>query len=183
MNTPQLKRTLIILATGLALFGTGAANAQMVPTNKHLATEKKLGSAEVLGEAEITTSNLEQLFKNAFFGATVADEDGYLMIETDGPLVMVSVEPGKKLLKFMTIYGVKKSSSLEMKHALINKMNDEIILGRFSIPESHPDVLVADYYLPYENGIPAYQIVSALRLFSKVVPGAIRNCDDDDLVE
>jgi hypothetical protein len=32
-------------------------------------------------------------------------------------------------------------------------------------------------------GIPAHQIVAALRLFSRIVPAAIQQCDEDDLFE
>ena len=139
-------------------------------------------TAEVLGEDEVTTSNLAQIFKRAFL-KTDLDEDGDLRVHTDGPRVMVTVDQDKKLLKFMAVYGVKESARLEMKHAFVNKMNDDIIFGRFSIPEAQPDVLIADYFLPFEEGIPAFQIVSALRWFGKVVPGAISQCDDNDLVE
>ena len=141
-----------------------------------------MATAEVLGEDEVTTSNLAQIFKRAFF-KTELDEDGDLKVHTDGPRVRVTVNQDHKLLKFMAVYGVKESARLEMKHAFVNKMNDDIIFGRFSIPEARSDVLIADYYLPFGEGIPAFQIVYALRLFGKVVLGAIRQCDDNDLVE
>lgn len=141
-----------------------------------------MASAEVLSEDEVTPANLAQVFKRAFLKASV-DEDGDLVVQSDGPRVLVTVDEDKKLLKFMTVYGVKQSARLQVKHALANKMNDDYILGRFSIPEGRPDLLIADYYLPYEEGIPAFQIVAALRLFARVVPGAIQDCDKDDLVE
>lgn len=43
-------------------------------------------------------------------------------------------------------------------------------------------MVVADYHLPYHQGIPAHQAIHALRLFSRIVPAAIRQCDEDDLV-
>ncbi len=141
-----------------------------------------MATAEVLAEDEVTTSNLAQIFKRAFFKPSL-DKDGDLTVHTDGPRVIVTVDQDKKLLKFMTIYGVKESARMELKHAFVNKMNDDIIFARFSIPKARPDVLIADYFLPFEEGIPAFQIVYALRLFARVVPGAIRACDENDLVE
>ncbi len=141
-----------------------------------------MATAEVLGEDEVTTSNLAEIFNRAFF-KTSLDKDGDLRVQTDGPRVVVIVDQDKKLLKFMAVYGVKESAHLALKHAFVNKMNDDIIFGRFSIPESRPDVLIADYFLPFEDGIPVFQIVAALRLFGRVVPGAIRQCDDNDLIE
>ena len=141
-----------------------------------------MAMAEVLAENEVTTSNLTQIFKRAFF-KTSLDKDGDLIVHTDGPRVIVTLNQDNKLIKFMTIYGVKESARLDLKHTFTNRMNDEIIVGRFSVPKTRPDMLIADYYLPFEEGIPAFQIVSALRLFARVVPGAIRACDENDLVE
>ena len=94
----------------------------------------------------------------------------------------MTVNQDNKLIRFVVVYGVKESARLDMKYAFTNRMNDDIILGRFSIPEQRPDMLIADYYLPFEEGIPAFQIVSALRLFVRVVLSAIRQCDKNDLV-
>ena len=139
-------------------------------------------TAEVIAENEVTTSNLAQIFKRAFF-KTSLDDDGDLVVHSDGPRVIVTVNQDNKLIEFMSIYGVKESAPLDMKYAFTNRMNDDIILGRFSIPEQRPDMLIADYYLPFEEGIPAFQIVSVLRLFARVVSSAIRQCDKNDLVE
>jgi hypothetical protein len=95
----------------------------------------------------------------------------------------MTVNQDNKLIRFMSIYGVKESAPLELKHAFVNKMTDDVILVRFSIPESRPDMLIADYHLPFEDGIRAFQVVSALRLFSRIVPYAIRTCDENDLME
>lgn len=141
-----------------------------------------MSNIEVLSESEVTKENLVSLFKRAFM-STSFDDDDDLVVQTDGPRVYVTIDEEKKLLKYMAIYGVNESSSLELKYALTNKMNDNFIFGRFSIPEQRPDMLVADYYLPYEEGIPTFQIVSAVRLFAKVVQSAIRASDDNDLVE
>ncbi len=141
-----------------------------------------MATAEVLAEDEVTTSNLAQVFKRAFFKTSI-DNDGDLIVQTDGPRVIVTLNQDNKLIKFMTIYGVKESARLDLKHNFTNRMNDEIIVVRFSVPKTRPDMLIADYYLPFEEGIPAFQIVSALRLFARVVPAAIRSCDENDLLE
>lgn len=85
-------------------------------------------TAEILPENEVTTENLATLFKRAFFSISF-DKDGDLVVQTDGPKVFVIVDENKKMLKYMTIYGVKETSPLELKHALANRMNDSIILG------------------------------------------------------
>ncbi|MEW6259428.1 MAG: YbjN domain-containing protein [Thermodesulfobacteriota bacterium] len=141
-----------------------------------------MAMAEVLTEDEVTISNLAQIFKRAFFKTSI-DKDGDFIVHTEGPRVIVTLNQDNKLIKFTTIYGVKESARLDLKHTFTNRMNDEIIFCRFSVPKTRPDILIADYYLPFEEGIPAFQIVSALRLFSRVVPRAIFACDENDLVE
>ena len=140
-----------------------------------------MATAEVLLEDEVTTSNLHQLFKRAFF-KTSLDGDGDVVVQTDGPRVVVIVNQQNKLIKFMCLGGFKESVGLETKHAFINKLNDEIILGRFAVPENRPELWIADYYLPYEEGVPAFQIVSVLRLVSRIVPSALRTSDGNDIV-
>jgi hypothetical protein len=137
---------------------------------------------EVFAEDEVTISILARTLQQGFFKVSL-NNDGYLTVYTDGPQVIMTVNQDNKLIRFMSIYGVKESAPLELKQAFVNKMTDDVILVRFSIPESRPDMLIADYYLPFEDGVRAFQVVSALRLFSRIVPYAIRNCDENDLVE
>ncbi len=139
-----------------------------------------MASARLLAESEVTTSTLDDLFKQAYF-KTSLDKDGDLIVQSDGPRVIVTVDQQKKLVKFMAVYGLREEAALEPKLALANRMNDEIIYVRFSVPRD--DILVADYFLLFQEGIPAFLLVSSLRLFARVVPAAIRACDQQDLVE
>lgn len=139
-----------------------------------------MASARLLAESEVTMSNLDELFRQAFF-KTSLDKDGDLIVQSDGPRVIVTIDQQKKLVKFMAVYGLREEAALGPKLALVNRMNDEIIYVRFSVPRD--DILVADYFLLFQEGIPAFQLVSSLRLFARVVPAAIRACDQEDLVE
>jgi|YNPNPStandDraft_1061719.scaffolds.fasta_scaffold62473_3 hypothetical protein len=141
-----------------------------------------MATAEVLAEDEVTISNLAQIFKRAFFKTSI-DKDGDLIVDTDGQRVIVTLNQDNKLIQFITVYSIKESARLDLKHTFTNRMNEKIIFGRFAVPKTRPDRLIADYYLPFKEGIPAFQIVCALRLFARVVPSAIRACDENDLVE
>lgn len=141
-----------------------------------------MADVELLMESDVTKENLAALFRRAFFKTTF-DSDGDLVVETDGPRVLVTIDEERRLPKYMAIYGVLEWSPLEEKLELSNALNDKFIFARFSIPEKRDDVLIADYFLPYEGGIPAFQIIAAVRLFSRVVPAAIRVCDENNIVE
>lgn len=140
-----------------------------------------MAMAEVLAEQEVTTSNLAQLFKRAFFKTSV-NEDDSLIVDADGVRVLVRPDHDRKIIQFMSFYGVKESARLDLMHAFTNRLNETVILVRFYVLKIHPDALVADYYLGFEEGIPAYQIVAALRLFARIVPDAIRACDENHLL-
>ncbi|MCS1408363.1 MAG: hypothetical protein M2R45_01538 [Verrucomicrobia subdivision 3 bacterium] len=131
----------------------------------------------------MTTERLVALFKRAYFSVSL-DEDGDLCVGTDDiRRVFVIIYEDYKLLRYFALFGLWEKASLESKRAFVNKMNDKFNFVRFSVFEDHPNVLVADYYLPFEEGIPAFQIVSALRLFSRLAYRILREYDEDDLVK
>lgn len=136
--------------------------------------------AEVLAETEVTIPNLAQLFKRAFFSASI-DNDGDLIVQSEGPKIIVRIDEEKKLLVFMVMVRVNESATEIAKLTLVNNMNSRVVLARFAIPRS--DILVADCTLPFEEGIPTFQIVATLRLLARVVPGAIRNFDESGVVK
>ena len=140
-------------------------------------------TVEIIAENEVTSQNLSVVFKRAFLSTTL-DSDGDLFVATESlRRVRVVVDEDRKLLGYRAIFGVKEHVPLELKHAFVNKMNDAVVFVRFCIPEDRPDILWADYFIPFEEGIPAFQIVSALRLFARVTTRSIRRFDDEDLVE
>lgn len=139
-------------------------------------------TTEILVENEVTIFNLAQIFKRAYLKTDI-DEDGDLVVHTDGLRVIVTIDQDRTLLKYLVLYGIKEAGDLKLKYEFVNKMNDRFILGRFSIPETQPAVLIIDYFLPFDEGISAFQIVSALRHLTKLIPDAIASCDEYDLVE
>lgn len=137
---------------------------------------------EYIVESEVTPEKIRELFSRAFY-STRLDDDGDVVVNAEPISVYVSINKGNRLLVYSAYYKVDETAPLESKLAFVNKMNDDVILCRFSIREDHEDRLVADYFLPFGENISSFQIVSALRLFASVVVNAIRDCDDDDLVK
>lgn len=139
-------------------------------------------AAEYIVESEVTPKNVRELFARAFY-STQLDDDGDIFVRAEPTSVYVSVNRDNRLLRYAAHYRIDENASLESKHAFVNKLNDSVVFCRFSIPDVYEDTLVADYYLPFEEQITSFQIVSAFRLFTQIVPNAIRDCDDDDLVK
>ena len=135
----------------------------------------------VLSEAGVTPARLQRFFKDAFLKAEI-DEDDDVKVRTDaGITVWISIEAERKLLKYVATYGFKEDATEVDRLQLVNTLNDNVILVRFSVPRD--DVLMADYYLYYEEGIVPYQIVNTLRHFANITVKAIREYDTEDLIE
>lgn len=139
-------------------------------------------TAEYVAESHVTPKKIRELFTRAFYG-THLDEDGDILVNAEPISVYVSINEDDKLLRYAAYYRIDGTAPLEAKHAFVNRMNDAVVFCRFSIPENDQDTLVADYYLPFGEHVNAFQIVSSFRLFARIVPNAIRDCDDSDLIK
>lgn len=137
-------------------------------------------AVEVLAETEVTTPNLAQMFKRAFFSTSI-DSDGDLIVQSDGLRIIVRIDGEKKLVVFTVMLRVNESATEISKLTLVSQMNNKVVLARFAIPR--PDLMIADCTLPFEEGIPTFQIVATLRLFARVVVNAIRICDEHGIVQ
>jgi hypothetical protein len=127
-------------------------------------------TSKVLTEDEVNIPTIKKIIESAFLKATL-DNDGDLIVHTDdGPRVILTIDEDRKLIRFIAIYA-NESGWLGAKHS--NRMNDSYVFARFSIPDQG-DRIIADYYLPFfGGGVTAYQLISVLRLFTRVVPAAI----------
>lgn len=128
--------------------------------------------AKVLTEDEITLSNLKKFFDGIYYKADLTDR-GHLYVEVDGMLpVGISLDEHRKLLQFFVAYTIEYNQ-FTLKG--VNRMNTAYNLARFSFLELEKgDCLYMDYDLSYEGGVTPHQLLSALRLFSRVVSSAIR---------
>jgi len=134
-----------------------------------------------LDEDKVTPTYLLQLFKNALMKVSLDNENDIRVTTGLGSLFLIEVLSEQKMLKYMSMFGFKTNAKSPDKLALLNQLNSGVILSRFSMPRE--DVLLSEYFLPYEEGIPSYQVVNCLRLFERVTTGAIRQFDTSDLVE
>ena len=141
-----------------------------------------MDASSFLEEDEIDLDSLHRLFQSAFIRADLDEEAEMLRLQSEaGPLVSLEVDDDRHLLKYTAIFGIKDFALEEHKHEFANAMNDGVIVARFCVPR--PDILMADYYLSYESGVTAYQIVHSLRLFARTVVAAIREYDRFELVD
>ncbi|WP_320150564.1 YbjN domain-containing protein [uncultured Tolumonas sp.] len=136
---------------------------------------------EVLLYEEVNSEKLLSILNQAYISGHL-DDDGDIVADVDGHTILLTLNKRNKLIKFTALYSLKDSFPLELKHSLTNLMNDDVILSRFSVPDIDANVLVSDYFLPYEAGVLEQNIISSLRMMSRINSHAIRYCDPQDII-
>lgn len=136
-------------------------------------------------EKEVTLPLLAELFLQAQYEASMND-DGVFMVLAETALVSVDVltAENQKLIRFTSMYKMKGQIPLDRKMAFANKLNDGVILARFSILETDHDAMNVVYHLPFWGGVSAYHVIAAFRIFVHVyacVPSSVM--DSDHLIE
>lgn len=134
-------------------------------------------------EKEVTLPLLEQLFKFAQYEASINDE-GRLMVLAETALVAVDVISGdnQRFIRFTSMYKMRDGIELEQKIAFANRLNNQVILSRFSILDTDHDAMNIEYFLPFWGGINTYHIVAAFRMFVFVYTSVPSALDSENLI-
>lgn len=119
---------------------------------------------KILKDEEITSANLEALFKAASI-TTDRDDDGDLVLLDNGIPTFIGIDAERKLLSFYVIWGLKSRMSAEDKRAFANKLNDSLILVRFAVGGKD---LWFDYNLLYEGGLSTFTILNTYKQFASI---------------
>lgn len=161
-----LRRTWHVILTGFAVALVGHLAVAGQPT-------------DYLEEQEVSPQTVQRLFDAAFLKPKLR-ENGSIMIVEGGVKVLVILDEEKKLISYLCLWGIKPGTPELKRLRLVNALNDELIMVRFS---THgPTTLVCDYQVSYERGIAPFAIVNNYRVFARVVKGAIATRDHDDII-
>ena len=133
----------------------------------------------VLEPDDVTPSLLEQAYLAAGLD-TAWDEDGDLLVRIFGDFANVVVMPERKQIRFIKLFEISEFAPDELKFAMANRLNVEWDVVRFHVPVSTR--LVADYTLPYDQGVSPLQLVMVLQGFVATVIEALGSCPDAGLI-
>lgn len=135
-------------------------------------------------EKKVSLSLLEQLFKHAQYEASINDE-GKFMVLAETALVSVDVLMGdnQRLIRFTAMYKMRDGLPLDIKIAFANRLNNHVILSRFSILETDQMAMNVEYHLPFWGGISGHHIVAAFRMFVYVYTSVPSAMDSENLIE
>lgn len=134
----------------------------------------------LIPEKDLSLARLQDVFESAFVENDV-DDDGDLLIRTEnGTKIFVSLDERNKLVRFTSFYGLRADAPDEEKQALANALNDNIVFVRFS--SGGNSALICDYYLPYNGAVAPLHIVTATRLFNRIVASSLGEYDTSNLL-
>lgn len=134
----------------------------------------------LIPEKDVSLARLQDVFEAAFVENDV-DDDGDLLIRTEnGTKIFVSLDERNKLIRFTSFYGLRPDALNDEKQALSNALNDNIVFVRFS--SGGNSALICDYYLPYNGAVAPLHIVTATRLFNRIVASSLGEYDTSNLL-
>ena len=136
-------------------------------------------SGDLVTEANLSRDLLKAMYDAAKVPASI-DGGGNLIVRL--PQVQVFVLPGKDSVRLMASYDFAPRATWQEKLDLANRINDEYIMARASLPEKRQGTLSVDYYVIIGAGISRATMVAITRRFGEVVVEAIGVLDTDRLI-
>jgi hypothetical protein len=135
----------------------------------------------LLFENEVTFENLIKTFNEVSIDARI-NPDGRLRVQDEKLVIYVEVFPSIKLISFCAFLKFDDSVSTDTKYTSINSLNERVKFARFAIDTDDEGTFSSDYHLPYNNAIPIWTIIVALRHFEKATLMALKEMDEAGIV-
>jgi hypothetical protein len=140
-----------------------------------------LAGNEYVAEEDIDRATLGDLFSRAFMRVTY-DNDGDLWAQDyDAPKVMITVDLVRRMIRLAAAWRYKQGTDQDARLRLAARTNDAFMAARFRAVE--PDLFVAEYYLSYEKGLLAAQLVHSLKFFGRITQSAVREHDGEGVLQ
>lgn len=137
-------------------------------------------AADLVTEANLSRDMLKAMYDAAKVPASI-DGGGNLVVNL--PQVKVFVLPAKDSVRLMASYAFSPRATLQEKLDLANRINDEYIMARASLPEQRAGTMAVDYYVILGPGISKAAMLAITRRFAQVVVEAIAALDTDRLIQ
>ncbi len=137
---------------------------------------------EVIGSEELSGRKLLEILRDAYIEAEF-DTEGDVRVTLDGIKILVTVDVSRKLVHFISIFGVKPTATRQQVLELCNRINDRLILIRAAYPSALPSpAVMLDHYVVTEAGVSAVEIVDDIRRFRTVL-GSVPPLNTEDILD
>ena len=126
---------------------------------------------EVIQSSDISLQKLQQLFKAALMTAEI--EGDVLVVKGDSGFKMnIKIYSPRKLIAYFLFFNLKDNISQADKLQAIQALNNDMLFARYSIYLDKG--LLVDYFVSYEDGIPAKLVVRSAKMLEEAGIGGIR---------
>jgi hypothetical protein len=136
--------------------------------------------SDFMNSGDVNIDQLFNMFKAAYLKPTF-DEDGELFIKSaHGMPIFVFVNNDHEYIRLMVNMELNDKTKRQDKLALMNDMNSSMIYSRFMLREDN--LLQADSFILFKEGVSTLQILSAIRLFEQTINAAIQEHNVWDII-
>lgn len=134
----------------------------------------------IISTDELNNEMLLKIFQDAYIEAK-EDQDGDIVVETESKnFIYLNFLDRTDLIHLSAFFNINTEANKNDILELLNILNHKIVFSRFSMPE--PNLLIAEYFFSYKQGILPHAIINALRLFEKITWSALRQYDTKNLI-
>ncbi len=136
---------------------------------------------EMIQGEDLSAPRLLEMFRDAYLDAQL-DTEGDVRLTIDGISILVTVDQSRKLVHFISIFGIKPGATRQQVLELCNRINDRLILVRAAYPSALPSpALMLDHYVVTEAGVSPIEIVDDVRRFRAVI-GSVPPLNTEDIL-
>ncbi len=131
---------------------------------------------------EFSSQVLYGIYRDAYMEPSV-DDDGDVLLRVEGLRISATSMPDRHFLVLRTGFGLKPTAEREQCLELANRLNDNMVLIRCSVPTPAPtQILFVDHFTMTVGGITGEEVVAVTRRFCCVIRDGLREYDTDHLV-
>ncbi|HYL40821.1 MAG TPA: YbjN domain-containing protein [Candidatus Binatus sp.] len=130
---------------------------------------------------ELSAARLLRIFRDGYLEAEL-DTEGDVRLTLDGISILVTVDVSRRLIHFISIFGVKPGATHQQVLELCNRINDRLILVRATHPSAlRSPAVMLDHYVVTEAGVSAEELVDDVRRFRTVI-GSVPPLNTEDIL-
>jgi hypothetical protein len=120
-----------------------------------------------ISESDVSIKSLINIFESAYL-KVIDVADDLFWVKCDKLKVKITIDEKRKFILLRIVYALAVRISVSDAMRIVNKVNDEYNLIRFSSFEYDNDSLVtSDYFMTYENGLIPYHLIHMTKTFEK----------------
>ncbi|MFM0474771.1 YbjN domain-containing protein [Paraburkholderia strydomiana] len=132
-------------------------------------------------ESDITIETLDAHLRDSGLVPYNVQPDSIRLRTEQGIGYRISLSTDRKFVRFATYLPVNKLASLDQKHALAKRLNEEVFLPVFVV-DADEDLTVT-YVLPYAHGLFAGNFIAIVNRFASLLEFIVETYSGDGLID